>query len=43
MKTVLVSNAENTISWLFLVNKYALMDRLGDGRILYVVKYIICL
>jgi len=43
MKTVLVSNAENTMSWVFLVNKSVLMDRLGDGKILYVVKFIICL
>jgi len=42
MKTVLVSKAENTMSWVFLVNKSVLMDRLGDGRILYVVKFIIC-
>lgn len=43
MKTVLESNAENTMSWVFFVNKSALMDRIREGRVLYVAKFIICL
>jgi hypothetical protein len=43
MKSVLVSNAGDTMSWAILVKKSVLLDGLGDGRVLYVVIFIICL